>query len=106
MDRRVYVPVYRPEQGRLRTRCFLAKVTTQQQVFRLQQTLERLRLAQHAHGLQEVRRTVRPVRSQQTPSPSSLRLAAAFTSPGAPVVLYQLSSSYPRLTSYRYPGGY
>ena len=28
-------------------------------------TASRLRLAQHAHGLQEIRLTVRPVRSQQ-----------------------------------------
>ena len=85
-------------------------MTTQRQVFRLQQntgvTTSRLRLALYAHGLQEVSLTVRPVRSQQTLLPSTLRLAAACTGPRAPMALYQLSSSYPRLIDYRYPGGY
>ena len=50
-------------------------------------TTSRLRLTQHVDGPQEVSLTVRPVRSQQTPSPSSLRLAAAFNGPGAPMAL-------------------
>ena len=36
-----------------------------------------------------MRITVRLVRSQQTLSPSSLRLAVAFTGPGVPILLYQ-----------------
>ena len=80
-------------------------MTTQRQVFRIQQntgvTTSRLCLAQHAHGPQEVRVTVRPVRSQQTLSPSTLRLAAACTGPGVPMVLYQLSGSCPCLIAYR-----
>ena len=36
-----------------------------------------------------MRLTVRPMRSQQTLSPSSLSLSAAFTGPGAPMELYQ-----------------
>jgi len=86
MDRRVYVSEYRLEQGNLRT-CGLR--VKHDHPLRLQQTLERLRLAQHAHGLQDVRLTVCPVRSQQTLSPSSLRFAAAFTGHGGGMALYQ-----------------
>jgi len=94
MDRRVYVPEYRPERGSFHTRGLQAKHNHPNgRSFRLQQntgvTTSPLRLAQHADGPQEVRLTVRPVRSQHTLSRSSLRLAAAFASPRAPMALYQ-----------------
>ena len=93
MDRRVYVPEYRPERGNLHIRGLQAKhdhptevtsVTTKHWSDYVATTFG------PAYGrTREVRLTVRPVRPQQNLSPSSLRLAAAFTGPGAPMELYQ-----------------
>jgi len=87
-DRRIYAPEYRPERGNLRTRGLQVSITIQRQQ-NTGVTTSQLRLAQHVHRLQGVCLTVRPVRSQQTLSPSSLQPPAAFTGPGAPMAFYQ-----------------
>jgi len=76
----VYVPEYRPERGNLRTRVLQAKHDHP--------------MAGHfgyykALGLLRNDYVWPSIRSQQTLSPSSLRLAATFTGPGAPMALYQ-----------------
>jgi len=80
MELCVYVPEYRPERGNLNTRVLQAKHDHPMAgQFGYYKALESLR-----------NDYVWPsMRSQQTLSPSSLRLTATFTGPGAPMALYQ-----------------
>jgi len=80
MELCVYVPEYRPERGNLNTRVLQAKHDHPMAGhFGYYKALESLR-----------NDYVWPsMRSQQTLSPSPLRLTATFTGPGAPMALYQ-----------------
>jgi len=88
MELRVYAPEYRPERGNLRTRILQAKHDRPTAGhFGCNKTLELLRSNYVWPSMRSL--TVRPVRSQQILSPSSLPLATTFTGPRAPMARYQ-----------------
>jgi len=101
MDRRVYIPEYRPERGNPRTRGLQAKQPLNGTSLRLQQNIgvatSQLRLARHAHVLQEVRLTMRPVRSLAIILTACCSLYRSRGAHGT-LSVWTLSSIYPRLT--------